>query len=134
MDVIVLASWRIWTFVEESGATALRSWLSRIEASEAEVGRVKALFDLYIASGDRAVAQCSWELQDGIAAWKSIQKGGRDLVLIFQHIPRQREITFLQGAFWMGKEIRPYTAVGQALENLKTLMQDPSRRRYERPG
>jgi len=90
---------------------------------------------LFENGGRRAIASAVEDIGDELFALMATGKGGLPLAPIFCDGPfSDTEITFLYGALWKGKVLRPYSAKGAALENLEKLRQEPGRRRRERIG
>jgi hypothetical protein len=124
---------RTWFYVREDNRTVINAWLDDIGASESDRSKLRALFTLYQFGGFRAIASSVESIGNDLHVLYSIRKGGLALAPIFCVGPfSQTEITFLEGAMLIDEEIRPYSAPGAALENLKSLLSEPTRRRYER--
>lgn len=125
---------RVWFYLD-GGVNVIERWLDDIGATDSDRSQLRAFLTLYEFSGERAIASAIEDIGDGLYALISSRKGGLTLAPIFCSGPlSDLEITFLEGAVWKGKTLRPYSARGAALENLEKLSQDHRRRRYERIG
>ena len=128
MDVIQLKR-KVWCY-RESGEDVIAAWLREIEATAAEMGQLSALIDLYECAGERSIGQYIMDIGDGLYSLKCLQKGGHDLAPIFCKGPSSDlEITFLAGALQRQKTLRPYSAKGEAMENLEKLKADLAKRK-----
>lgn len=133
MGVIVLP-WRVW-FYADGPRSFMGSWLDEVGASESDRSRLRTLITLYENGGRRSIASAVEDIGDELFALLALGKGGVPLGPIFCFGPfSDTEITFLEGALWKGKTLRPYSAKGAALENLEKLRDRPGRRRREPIG
>ncbi len=120
-------------FFLEDGQNVVRKWFSKEEIAEVEWVAFRALLDIYESGGVASIQASIIDLGDGFFALKCVRRGGVLPCPIFRLGPfdEEMEITFLAGARWdeQKKRIRPFSAVGEAEENLELLLEDPRRRR-----
>jgi len=84
---------------------------------------------LYELSGERAIASVTQEIEDGLYVFRPAVKSAQPLAPVFCLGPfSDVELTFLSGAVWKDEVLRPYSAKGEALENLEKLRSDRSLR------
>lgn len=133
MHVIPFKPWRVWFYVDELGRNGIRLWLDEKRVPGPDRAAFQALLDILEYSGADALSYSTIELGNGFYALKSKHEGGVMLAPIFIQGPfSPTEVTFLAGAAFEGKKLKPRYAVGIAEENLEALRANPKRRRRER--
>jgi hypothetical protein len=134
VNVISLSrsKYAVYFFVEQ-GANIVRKWFRDEQIEDVEWAAFEALLDIYESCGLASIQASTIDAGGGFFALKSVRRGGVLPCPIFRPGPfdEQTEITFLAGARWdeRKKRVRPFSAVGEAEENLEVLLGDPSRRR-----
>lgn len=134
MDVIQLKrpKYGIYFFFD-GGVNVVGRWFEQIP--EVAWSAFWGILDIYEVGGFGTIQACAVDLGDGFWGLKIPQQTGVIPCPIFRLGPfdEETEITFLTGARWDEKQncVRPYSAVGEALENLELLLQDRTRRRRE---
>ena len=120
-------------FFLEGGANVVDKWFDDEQIDEVEWAAFQALLDIYESGGPRSVQSCTIDLENGFSGLKIMRRGGVLPCPIFRLGPfdEEMEITFLAGARWdeQKQRVRPFSAIGQAEENLELLLDDRSRRR-----
>lgn len=126
------SGYSVYFFVKE-GANVVRKWFDDEQIAEVEWAAFQALLDIYESGGPASIQASTIDLENGFFALLSVRRGGVLPCPIFRLGPfdEQTEITFLAGARWdeKKKRVRPFSAIGEAEENLEVLLETPSRRR-----
>jgi hypothetical protein len=111
----------------------VRKWFNDEQIGDVEWPAFQALLDIYESGGPRSIQACTIDLGNGFLGLKVMRRGGVLPCPIFRLGPfdEEMEITFLAGARWdeQKKRVRPFSAIGEAEENLELLLEDPRRRR-----
>lgn len=120
-------------FFTEGGRNIVRKWFSDEEIDDVEWAAFEALLDIYESGGIPSIRASIIDLENGFFALKVLRREGVLPCPIFRLGPfdEEMEITFLAGARWDQRKnrVRPFGAVGDAEENLETLLENPDRRR-----
>ena len=133
MGVIYLPRWRVRFYVNEQGQNVIRLWLDQMSILRPDRSALQSVIDICEYSGPDAVRSSILDLGEGFYALLSGRKGGPELSPVFCHGPvGDQDITFLTGALFVGKRLKPKYAVGIAEENLEILRKYPERWRRER--
>jgi hypothetical protein len=119
---------RVWSF-KDGPQSILDQWLAEAEATDLDVSDLKAKIMLYEYGGERAIAYASEDIGDKLYVLRFGSKSTQPFTPIFHLGPfSDLELTFLAGGTWKDGVLRPYSAKGQALDNLEKLGEDPNRR------
>jgi hypothetical protein len=119
--------------VDEHGHNVIRLWLDEQAILGPDRSALQSVIDICEYSGPDAVQSSILDLGEGFYGLLSRRKGGPELSPVFCHGPvGDRDITFLAGALFVGKQLKPRYAVGIAEENLDELRKHPGRWRRER--
>jgi len=117
-------------FYVDGGIDVVRQWF---DEKPAALSAFMALLDIFEAGGIGTIQSCVVEIEDGLFGLKVAQQSGETPCPIFCLGPfdQETEITFLAPGRWDQKQkcVRPYSAAGEAKENLELLLQDRARRR-----
>jgi hypothetical protein len=129
VDVIPFKACRVWFFLDEHGQNVIAQYFGTQDLSDGDRMAFEVLVDICEGSGRESLAYCTMDLGDGFHAVK-VTNSGRDLALIYCEGPfSPTEITFLTGAAYERKRLKPHYVKGIAEENLEALRASPSRRR-----
>jgi hypothetical protein len=122
----------VW-FFHNQGINIVRQWFDDEQISDNAWIAFGALLTIYKSGGIRAIQACVVDLGNGFLGLKVAQRSGAVPCPVFRIGPfdEKTEITFLVGARWDEKKnrVRPFSAVGEAEENLELLLEDKTRRR-----
>lgn len=125
---------RAYFYVPADGSMdVIAKWFHESETPNAERITFANFIDIYQANGLIGIEPFVVEFEYGLYGLQIKRKGGTNPCPIFCRGPFDpaREITFLAGAFFHKKTLRPYAAIGSARDNLETLVGDRARRRGE---
>jgi hypothetical protein len=134
VDVIVLKKpvFGVYFFYDH-GVNVVRRWFFDERIPEVAWIAFDALMMIYESGGIGAIQACVADLGNGFLGLKVAQRVGVLPCPIFRRGPfdEETEITFLAGARWDEKNnrVRPFSAIGEAEENLELLLEDRTRRR-----
>jgi hypothetical protein len=118
----------VWFYVGEHG-NVIREWLLAQNATEPDRSALQALIDICEFSGPDAIRSSTIDLGNGFHALLSKCHGGMELSPVFCRGPfTETEVTFLAGAIWQKKRLKPSYAKGIAEDHLRELRENPSRR------
>lgn len=126
MRVIQLPSWPVYSYVDENGNNAIRSWLDTNRISTALRAQLQVQIDIAQYSGTEVTPGSVVGVNAGFEAFKGVRKGEPPVYLIFRRgIFTEREITLLVATH------KPKDAVVKAGENLRDIERNLERRVYE---
>src|SRR5216684_1145453 len=115
---------RVWAY-KDGPIDVMKQWIQEIEATELDLADLRAYIMLYEYGGEKAIASVIEEIGDDLFVFRPAIKSGQPLAPIFCQGPfTELELTFLQGATWKDDVVRPYSAKGNAQENLEKLRSD----------
>jgi hypothetical protein len=119
-------------FFYDQGFNVVQRWFDE-QAPEVAWIALEALLMIYESGGIGAIQACIADLGNGFLGLKVAQRVGVLPCPIFRLGPfdEETEITFLAGARWDEKHncVRPFSAIGEAEENLELLLENRTRRR-----
>ena len=142
MGVILFPQWRIFGFVSADGQSFVRVWLDR-NSSQSTRGSLLTFLQCIQSGGPRVLPGCIKNEGDGLGTIEVKRSGHPPIRVFFCYGPfhpydalvgdeSTGEITLL-GASMINRDALK-DAKKIAKENLKTLLEDPSRRQHERFG
>jgi hypothetical protein len=118
-------------FFYDHGVNVVRQWFE--QTSEVAWIAFGAMLTIYESGGIESIRACVTDLGNGFLGLKVAQRVGPIPCPIFRLGPfdEETEITFLAGSRWVEKKnrVRPFSALGEAEENLELLLEDRTRRR-----
>lgn len=125
------AEFSVYSFVEGDGRTIVERWFDENGLQATVWSEVYALWDFYRSYGPDSIRSSIFDLEEGFHGLSVPRSSGFCPVFKFGPFDELTEITFLAGARWddRKKQLRPYSALGTAKENLEVLLADQRRRR-----
>ena len=118
-------------FYQKEGVDVVRRWFN--EQPEIAWSAFEALLAIYKSGGFHTIQACVEELGGGFLGLKVPQRVGLIPCPIFRLGPfdAETEITFLTAGSWDERKnrVRPFSATGEAEENLESLLEDKGKRR-----